>query len=188
MLKIPPKHIHVNDDGKKPFRISEKVANRIKYILILGVLLTTFYAFSSFNSENYIDFLGSQAFIYVAVSYVLIYICWQAFSNKLPGFPVEIVKSFKKPKPLQQTSLITRTNRKAMLFSIIGYTFGMAFSLMVMMFLVVALLSGTGETLVVWNHFGEMMFETVLFICAFIFVIIGYYFTYKNFKHVLRGS
>ena len=183
MSKEPPKYIYVDEnDDKKPIRISEKTVNSIKYILIICVLLTTYYVFSSINTNNYMDFLGSQTFIFVAVSYVLIYISWQTLSNKLPGFSFEIVKSSKKPKPLQQTSFTPKKDRKTMLFSIIGYTFSLAFSLMVMIFLAVAIISGTGETRVVWNHFGELIVEAVLFVVAFVFVIIGFIFTYKRFR------
>ena len=56
---------------------------------------------------------------------------------------------------------------------------------MVMIFLAVAHISGTGETRVIWNHFGEMMFETVLFVGAFIVILIGFYFTWKQFKKVV---
>ena len=187
MPKIPLKNVPVNgDDDKKTFKITDVIVNRIKYFLIICVLLTTFYAFSNFNPNNYKDFFDSQAFIYVAVSYVFIYIGWQAISNKLPSFPIEIVKSSKKPQVDRQNLLILKTDRKILLFSVIGYTFSMAFSIMVMIFLAVALLSDTSQTLIIWNHFGEFMFETVLFIVAFIIAIVGFYFNFKLFRRVIK--
>ena len=134
------------------------------------------------------DFFGSQAFLYVALSYVFIYIFWQGITNKLPKFPIEIVKSKHKPKRLKKAQPKRTAVKRASLISIIGYTLSLAFSIMVMIFLAVANLSGTGETHVIWNHFGELMFETVLFIAAFIVVLIGFYFNYKLFRHVIKGE
>ena len=170
----------------KSTRMSGRTIYMIKYALIFGILTSTFYAFQNINTNNFMDFLNSQTLVYVGLAYTMIYIIWQWINNRLSRFPVEVVKSLKKPQRLQQTSLIPRTDRKVLLFSIIGYTLSMAFSLMIMIFLAVALISGTGETRVIWNHFGEMMFETILFICAFVVIVVGYYFTYKNFKQIVR--
>jgi uncharacterized Tic20 family protein len=109
----------------------------------------------------------------------------QGVTNKLSKFPVEIVKS-RKPKVIKQSKPRLKDDSKSLLVSIIGYTLSLAFSLMVMIFLAVAHISGTGETRVIWNHFGEMMFETVLFVCAFVVIVIGYYFAYKNFKQIVK--
>jgi hypothetical protein len=188
----PPKHIYFDEEPSKssvkPFRISQKNANMIQYALILGVLFTTLYAFMNFKSGDIMGFFGSQAFLYVALSYVFIYILWQGITNKLSKFPVEIVESSVKPKESKQiqTNLI-KVDRKAYLVSIIGYTLSLAFSVMVMIFLAVAHLSGTGETHVIWDHFGELLFETVLFICAFVVVLIGYFYSYRLFKKAIKG-
>jgi len=188
----PPKHLYFFDEepserSVKPFRISERNVNIIQYILILGVLITTLYAFMNFNQGNIMSFFRSQAFVHVAMSYVFIYIFWQGITNKFSKFPVEIVKSSPRVKRLKRPQSQS-AGRKASLVSIIGYTLSLAFSLMVMIFLLVAYLSGTNETLVIWNHFGEMMLETILFICAFIVVIIGYFYTYKLFKIEVKRS
>ena len=190
ILLRPPKTLYYGEEKPKrqikAFRISERTANTIKYALILGVLLTTLYAFMSFKQANIMGFFGSQAFIYVALSFVFIYICWQAITNKLAKFPVEIVRvktiNYKPKKNRSEPSFI----KQASLFSIVGYTLSLAFTFMVMIFLLVAHLSGTGETRVVWDHFGEMTFETVLFVCAFVVILIGYYFSLKNFKKITR--
>ena len=183
----PPKQIYFDEKSSeqsvKPFRISQRNANTIQYALILGVLITTLYAFMNFKQGNIMSFFGTQAFIHVALSYVFIYIFWQGITNKLSKFPVEIVKSnVKRNRPRQTRLHPMRNMRKTALFSIIGYTLSLAFTIMVMIFLAVAVFSGTGETRVIWNHFGEMAFETVLFICAFIVIIIGYVFTFRWFK------
>ena len=186
----PPKHLYFDEKPSKrpikPFRISQRNANRIQYGLILGVLLTTLYAFMNFKQGDIMSFFGSQAFIYVAISYVFIYILWQLITNKLSKFPIKIIKSSSIPRRINQSQPQLTTNRRASLISIIGYTLSMAFTLMVMIFLAVANLSGTGETHVIWNHFGELMFETILFVCAFVVTVIGYYFTYKNFKQIVK--
>lgn len=134
-------------------------------------------------------FFGNQAFMYVALSYVFIYIFWQGINNKLTKFPIEMVESSVKQKKSKQiqTNLL-KTDRKAYLISMIGYTLSMAFSVMVMIFLAVAHLSGTGETHVIWDHFGELIFETVLFICAFVVVIIGYFYSYRLFKKAIKSE
>jgi hypothetical protein len=187
------KKLYFNEESPKKhpksFKISQKNANMIQYALILGVLFTTLYVFMIFRQGDIMGFFGSQAFLYVALSYIFIYIFWQGITNKLSRFPVEIVESSvkqKKSKHIQTTLL--KTDRKAYLWSIIGYTLSMAFTFMVMIFLAVAHLSGTGETRIIWNHFGEMMFETVLFICAFIIIIIGYLYTYNLFKKKVKGN
>ena len=186
----PPKHLYFDEEPSerpvKPFRISQKNANMIQYALILGVLITTLYVFMNFKQGNIMSFFGSQAFLYVALSYVFIYICWQGITNKLSKFPVEIVKSPSKPSRINQTQPQLTMNRRASLISIIGYTLSMAFSIMVMIFLAVAHLSGTGETRVIWNHFGEMTFETILFFCAFIVILVGYFYSYQLFKKDIR--
>ena len=93
----PPKHLYIDEEPSKrpvkPFRIPEKIANTIQYALILGVLITTLYAFMNFKQGDIMSFFGSQAFLYVALSYVFIYIFWQGITNKLPKFPIEIIKS-----------------------------------------------------------------------------------------------
>ena len=187
----PPKHLYFDEESSKrpvkPFRISQKNANMIQYALILGVLLTTLYAFMNFKHGDIMSFFGSQAFLYVALSYVFIYIFWQGITNKLSKLPVEIVKS-QKPKVTKQPKPRLKDDRKSLLISIIGYTLSLAFSLMVMIFLAVAHLSGTGETHVIWNHFGEMIFETILFIFAFIVIIIGYFHAYRLFKKAIKGG
>ena len=189
----PPKQIYFDEEHSKrpakPFRISQKNANTIQYALILGVLLTTLYAFINFKPGDIMGFFGTQAFLYVALSYVFIYIFWQGITNKLSRFPVEIVESSAKPKKSKQiqTNLI-KIDRKAYLISIIGYTLSMAFTVMVMIFLAVAHISGTGETHVIWDHFGELIFETVLFVCAFVVVIVGYFYSYKLFKKAIKGD
>ena len=189
----PPKQLYFDEDSSKssvkPFRISQKNANMIQYALILGVLVTTLYAFINFKSGDIMGFFGTQAFMHVALTYVFIYIFWQGITNKLSKFPIEIVESPVKPKKSKQiqTNLI-KTDRKAYLISIIGYTLSMAFSVMVMIFLAVAHLSGTGETHVIWDHFGELLFETVLFICAFVVVIIGYFYSYRLFKKAIKSE
>ena len=188
----PPKQIYFDDKSSeqsvKPFRISQKNANRIQYGLILGVLVTTLYAFMNFKQGDIMGFFGTQAFLHVALSYVFIYIFWQGVTNKLSKFPIEIVKSPTRTHRSKQiqTNLI-KIDRKAYLISIIGYTLSMAFSVMVMIFLAVAHISGTGETHVIWDHFGELIFETVLFVCAFVVVIVGYFYSYKLFKKAIKG-
>jgi len=182
-----PRQIHFDEPEQhnKPFRITWRTANNIKYGLILGVLLTTFYAVSNFNPTNYMGFFGTQAFMHVAISYVIIYLLWQWINNRFSKFPVEITKS-SNGKRTRQLRLQKNPDRKSMLFIMIGYTLSLAFSLMVMIYLAVAHLSGTGETHLIWNHFGEMTIETALFVCAFIVIVVGYCFTYKTFKQMVR--
>ena len=129
-------------------------------------------------------FFYNQTLIYVVLLYALIYMLWQWIHNRFSRFPVEIVKSSIATKT-RQLRLQKNSDKKAMLFIIIGYIFSLAFSLMVMIYLAVAYLSGTSVTVVVWNHFGEMMIETVLFFSAFIFILIGFYFTWRQFKKVM---
>ena len=185
-----PKQLYFGEKStkksNKPIRISQRIVYRIQYALILALIFTTLYAFINFKQGNIMSFFGSQAFIFVALSYVFIYIFWQGITNKLSKFPVEIVKS-QKSKIIKQTKPRLKDDGKSLLISIIGYTLSLAFSLLVMIFLAVAHLSGTGETHVIWNHFGEMIFETVLFVCAFIVIIVGYFHSYRLFKKAIKG-
>jgi hypothetical protein len=73
------------------------------------------------------------------------------------------------------------------LFSMIGYTVSMAFTVMVMIFLAVSWTGTKGLTIIYWNHFGEHNIETLIFIAAFVLILVGFYFTFKNFRETVKA-
>ena len=68
----------------------------------------------------------------------------------------------------------------------IGYTISMAFTGMVMIFLIASWTGTKGITIIYWNYFGEHTIETVLFIAAFIITIIGFHATFKNYQNTIK--
>jgi hypothetical protein len=185
------------NDTKKPgsdrshvIWISLGMLNRLKYGLILCVLMEVFIVLMNLDFNHPLMFFSSQAFTSVAVSSVFIFLAWQALNNRFKG--VQFLNR-EKPRiePVRDSSFIkTPEKRLDMVFILIliGYTFSFAFSLMVMIFLFVAYRSGTGVTRVVWDHFGEMTVETVLFAVAFFFVVLGYYHIIKRMRKMKRET
>lgn len=88
-----------------------------------------------------------------------------------------------KAKPKPQT--VPLSSGKSVLFSMVGYTVSMAFTVMVMVFLAVSWTGTKGLTIIHWNHFGEHNIETLIFIIAFVLILIGFYFTFKNFRETV---
>jgi len=132
----------------------------IKYTVIVFLLVTTVTAALQIDPWNPLRFIGIQQSLFIIVAYVFLFICWQALNNNL-----------------SRITFIKRTKQRSydIVFILIGYTFSFMFSVMVMIFLFVAHYSGTGVTRIVWDHFGEMTIETILFAIAFLFTIYGYY-------------
>jgi hypothetical protein len=166
----------------KALRMPEKMINGLKYGLICCMLITTIFVIKNIDLHHPIGFFGSKSFIYIAIAYVFIYLGWQVLNNNISVIPIEVMKEQKQKITSKEVNMGTTKDHKAMLIILIGYTFSFAFSLMVMIFLAVALISGTGVTRVIWNHFGEMMIETGLFVMAFVFVILGYIIAFLRFR------
>ena len=91
-----------------------------------------------------------------------------------------------KAKPKQQAVPLTSSG-KTVLFSMVGYTVSMAFTVLIMVFLAVSWTGTKGLTVIYWNHFGEHNIETVIFIAAFVMILIGFYFTFKNFRETVKA-
>lgn len=91
-----------------------------------------------------------------------------------------------KAKPKSQSVHLASSGR-TVLFSMIGYTVSMAFTVMVMIFLAVSWTGTKGLTIIYWNHFGEHNIETLIFIAAFVLILVGFYFTFKNFRETVKA-
>lgn len=163
--------------------LSERTIHILKYLLILAIVITTTMVIINLDASNPFRFLRSNVFRSIGLSYTFIFFSWQILSNNFT-----LITILTKQKPLQDRPTTMRKLRnvcqknRSFLFILIGYTFSVAFSVMVMIFLLVAHLSGTGVTQVIWNHFGELLIETVLFVIAFAFVVIGYLIAFQGFR------
>mgnify|MGYP006277191911 FL=1 len=163
--------------------LSIRTKHRIQHLIILGFLLTLFYAVSHVNQGSFQSFLSSTALVPITVSLVFLYLLWQWTENNLSKIPVKfsdkkIIKPKKKPIQSKQFNYSTILR----IIHLAGYVFGLTFSTMVMIFLAVAHISGTGITRIVWNHYGELMIETVLFTIAFSIVVFGFIIECSFFK------
>jgi uncharacterized membrane protein YhaH (DUF805 family) len=90
-------------------------------------------------------------------------------------------------KARPQAHSIPVSSGKTVLFSMIGYTTSMAFTVMVMIFLAVSWTGTKGLTVIYWNHFGEHNIETLIFVVAFVLISVGFYFTFKNFRETVKA-
>lgn len=181
-------------NNKAIIKLTKHTANMIQYGIIIGVVLTMLYAFMNISNGNLIGFFATDAFMYTAVCLVFLYISWQWINNNLSKFPISIIERKNRTKQTKKNELKQKKteNPKQLkiekIIQLAGNVFGLAFSIMVMIFLLVAHLSGTGETRIIWDHFGEMMIETVLFTIAFGFVVLGFVFMYKNLRFEIKNK
>ena len=90
-----------------------------------------------------------------------------------------------KAKPRSQTAPLT--SGRTVLFSMVGYTVSMAFTVLIMVFLAVSWTGTKGLTIIYWNHFGEHNIETLIFVVAFVLISVGFYFTFKNFRETVKA-
>lgn len=159
--------------AKKPSRVS-------RYLQLVFTLFIAGYFFIQSDVTDLMSFLRSKTFVYLICAMVFISLFW----SRLYGILEKVHK-----KQIAHLFLKDRQSKKQgayrfrFLFPIIGYTFSISFSVMVMVFLLVAYQSGTGVTIVIWDHFGEMTAETILFVIAFFFVLIGYYYEFQCYKN-----
>ena len=91
-----------------------------------------------------------------------------------------------KVKPKSQSVPLTSSGR-SVLFSMVGYTVSMAFTVLMMIFLAVSWTGTKGLTVIYWNHFGEHNIETLIFVVAFVLISVGFYFTFKNFRETVKA-
>ena len=155
--------------------LSLRIKHRIQHLVILAVLLTVLYAVSQLNQGSFHRFLSSNAIGPITISFVILYLLWQWTENNLSKIPVKfndkkITKVKTKSNHVKQCNYSTIPR----IIHLAGYVFGLTFSVMVIIFLAVAHISGTGITRIVWNHYGELMIETVLFTIAFSIVVFGF--------------
>ena len=74
-----------------------------------------------------------------------------------------------------------------MTFGFMSQLLAIPFVIMVMIFLSVAWTSGTGVTIVYWNHFGEVIIETILFCVCAVIIIVGAYANFKRWHKRIKG-
>jgi len=166
--------------------LTQDMFNLLRYGLVFSVLIEVFIVLISLDLNQPLRFFSSQAFVFVAVSSVFLFLAWQALNNRFKWIMFIIRERQRTYQGKGRFFMKPSGKRLDMVFILIGYTFSFAFSVMVMIFLAVAHISGTGVTRVVWDHFGEMMFESILFVIAFFFVIYGYFHTLKDAKIELK--
>jgi hypothetical protein len=169
--------------------LNEKLIGLFQYLLIIVSIGLLGFVIMNIDLCDPMVFFRSRVFRAVALSYSFIFIFWQVLNNKISLVSIHRKTSLKnientRNKKVRQSR--KKTSRTLMI--LIGYTFSVAFTVMVMIFLLVAHLSGTGITRVVWNHFGEMMIETILFVIAFVFVVLGYGFAFKDFRKNIKSK
>jgi len=164
--------------------LSLRIKHRIQYAVILGVLLTLLYALLQVTHDSFHAFLSSTAIVTISISFVFLYLVWQWTENNLSKIPIKFSdKKTKKPKTKPSHAKQFNYSTLSRIIHLAGYVFGLTFSVMVMIFLSVAHLSGTGITRIVWDHYGELMIETVLFTIAFSIVVLGFIVEWKQVKN-----
>ncbi|MFA5101751.1 MAG: hypothetical protein WC525_01225 [Candidatus Thermoplasmatota archaeon] len=170
-------------------KITTKQQQLFQRLILIGFVSLLGYLFLSIDVRNPMGFLKSSIFVYVIIATVTLYMLYRIISGNSKRFPVEIktyADVISEKLVTYRKSTEPNVTRFGFVGGIVGYALALAFTLNVMIFLAIAVVSGTGRTIIYWDRFGEMWFEVVLFGICFVVILIGFFFTWKTMKKGLR--
>lgn len=163
-------------------KITQKQQQNLQWVCIIALISIVGYTFLVFPVNNALSFFKKSEFVQIAIGLSVVYMVYNVISGNSKRFPVEIIDTIQVDNKVRYTSKESTVTR----FGFVGYGLSLAFTCMVMIFLGVALTSGTGRTVIYWNVFGEMWIEAILFSICFIVIVIGFILTYKQLKQSLK--
>jgi hypothetical protein len=163
-------------------KITQKQQQAFQWLCIFALISLVGYTFFVFPVNNPLSFFKKSEFVQITLGLSVVYMVYNVISGNSKRFPIKIIDSVSIENKVHYKSNPVNVTR----FGFIGYGLSLAFTVMVMIFLGVALSSGTGRTVIHWNAFGEMYIEAILFSICFVVIIIGFILTYKNLKQSFK--
>ena len=172
-------------------KLQKRTVKMLKHLCIVGILLTVAYAFFSMG-DSYMGILYSPALVQIIVIFIGIFFAWQFLDNKLI-WTIEVTPNVIRkrsthnniPKANSRQAQKVTNNVLGKTYTTFGFLstiLAIPLVVMVVIFMFVAVSSGTGITIVYWNKFGEMWTEVIVFSLCSVLVIIGAIINYKNWK------
>lgn len=166
-------------------KISQRLLRQFQYLCILALLGVVFYIISNVNFAYPLQTLHNTGLIVNStIGLVIIFFAWKFFRNEL-RFRFRIEQYSKGTKPSHQETLsvgIPDYRIKASLFPMVGLILAFPFVILNLVYLTVAWTSGTGETHIFWNNFGEIWIELFLMYGSFFVIFIALVVAIKNYR------
>ena len=156
--------------------------SRLMYLIICMMLMVSAFAFFSIPDGNIMGLFASPNLIWIILGYIGLYYCWDMV-KRATIVPNKIIP---KKKDIGTTAIVWDDNSRLKTFGFISNVLAIPFVIMVLIFLALAHTSGTGITVVYWNVFGEMGFETILFVVSATIIFIGLVINFKRWKQDIK--
>ena len=154
--------------------ITEKTQRTVQWLCIMGVLCTVGFVLTQFNGNIHSVF-SIPVLLPSTLSFIAIFFLWQFITNSL-RFKVYIRET---PKIKQERLLQATGTQKVARYAFISTTLSLPFLVLNLLYIAIAWQSGTGSTVIHWDHFGELIFELPLFFGVGAVVL---FLDYKLFK------
>jgi len=161
--------------------ISQRTLNQLQYLTILGVLGVFFYLFSSLDFSNLMGiFRRTDVIINGTLGIIGIWFCWKLFRNEL-RFKFKIREYKPKQKTSEEKVFSPPKNKDVKaLFPLVGMILCLPFVILNIIYIWVSY--PEGQVTIIYDHFGELLPELLLFNALFVIILFLTYKTYKNLK------
>jgi len=159
-------------------KLTSAMQKKLQHLCVISTLLVLGYLFLNIPS-NPLMLFSSPALMPTVLGFVSIWFAWQFLDGKL-RFRPKIVKP--KPRATIKEKQPLTSDKKVAIFTFFSSGVSCAFVLMIMIFLSIAIYSGTGVTVVIWNHFNELWIESIVFSICAVIVFVGLYLQWKQIK------
>jgi len=156
--------------------ISQRTQNQLQYLCIFGVLGVFFYLFSSLNFSNPMSiFHRTDVLINGTLGIIAVWFCWKLFRNELRyKFKIEPNSSVRERFPPLKNKDIKS------IFPLVGLILCLPFVILNIIYIWVSY--PEGQVTIIYDHFGELLPELLLFNALFVIILFLTYKTYKNLK------
>jgi len=181
----------MSKENQRPFvfigTISQRLLRQLQYLCILVLLGVIFYIISNVNFVYPLQTLYNTGLIVNSILLLIgVFFAWKLFRNEL-RFRFRIKTSREYFPDSQQVLPVDIPNKenyqsKTSLFPMVGLILAFPFVILNLIYLTVAWTSGTGETHIFWNHFGEIWVELFLMYGSFFVIFIALVIAIKNYR------
>jgi len=181
----------MSKENQRPFvfigTISQRLLRQLQYLCILVLLGVFYYIILNVNFGYPLQTLHNTGLIVNSTLLLVgVFFAWKLFRNEL-RFRFRIKPSRECSSPNQQIlpvdiSIKENYRVKKSLFPMVGLILAFPFVILNLIYLTVAWTSGTGETHIFWNHFGEMWIEFFLMYGSFFVIFVALVVAIKNYR------
>ena len=166
-------------------RLQKRTQKLVKNLVVLFGIINVGYIFLNLDFSRWNYFFSTPVFLTSTLIFVSLFFLWKLFSNQLI-FQFEIIPNI---IPLRQVKRekSTRNQRASTVFCFASDILVVSFVLLQLIYVYMAWTNPTHSVIILYDNFGEHLFETILFTGVAVIFFFGLYLKYKGFRKRMRN-